>query len=60
MRVTGPDGIDVKRRLTFDVKPPAGDIKRTTVAQLAAKGGKLTLSQGSAADLIPARTRVNV
>ena len=44
VRVTGPDGIDVKRRLTFDVKPPAGDIKRTTVSQLAAKGGKLTLS----------------
>ena len=25
VRVTGPDGIDVKRHLTFDVKPPAGD-----------------------------------
>ncbi len=31
--VTGPGGIDVRRRLTFDVKPPAGDIKRTTVTR---------------------------
>ena len=43
MRVTGPDGIDVRRRLTFDVKVPAGDIRRLTVSSLAAKGGKLTL-----------------
>jgi len=60
VRVTGPDGIDVKRRLTFDVKPPAGDIKRTTVSQLAGKGGKITLSPDLATDLIKSRTRINL
>ncbi len=57
--VTGPDGIDVKRRLSFDVKPPAGDIKRTTVSSLAA-GGKITLGSDLLAGLIKSRTRVNV
>jgi len=60
VRVTGPDGIDVNRRLTFDVKPPAGDIKRTTVSQIAPKGGKLTLSKDLLAGLIASRTRVNL
>jgi uncharacterized protein YfaS (alpha-2-macroglobulin family) len=58
--VTGPGGIDVKRRLTFDVKPPAGDVKRTTVSSLAAKGGKITLSQDLLQDLIASRSKVNV
>ncbi len=60
VRVTGPDGIEVKRRLTFDVKPPAGDVKRTTVSQIAPNGGKLTLSKDLLAGLIASRTRVNV
>ena len=34
VRVTGADGIDVRRRLTFDVKVPAGDIRRLTVSRL--------------------------
>ena len=54
MRVTGPNGIDVRRRLTFDVKVPAGDIKRLTVSSLAAKGGKITLSQRPAPGPDPA------
>ena len=57
--VTGPDGIDVKRQLAFDVKPPAGDIKRTTVSSLGA-GGKITLGTDLLAGLIKSRTRVNV
>lgn len=57
--VTGPEGLSLSRRLTLDVKPPAGDIKRTTVAKLAA-GGKLTLSQDLLAGLIRNRTRVNL
>ncbi len=57
--VTGPDSIAVKRRLSFDVKPPAGDIKRTTVSSLAA-GGKITLGSDLLAGLIKSRTRVNV
>jgi uncharacterized protein YfaS (alpha-2-macroglobulin family) len=56
--VTGPGGIDVRRELTFDVKVPAGDIRRTTVSQLAAKGGRITLTQDLSADLIPSRTRI--
>ena len=60
VHVTGAGGIDVFRRLSFDVKPPAGDIKRTTVKELAAKGGKLTLSKDLVAGLISSRTRVNL
>lgn len=60
VNVTGPNDIAVSRRLTFDVKPPAGDIKRTTVATLAAGGGKLTLSKDLLSGLIENRTRVAV
>ncbi|MGD9671023.1 MAG: alpha-2-macroglobulin [Hyphomicrobiaceae bacterium] len=60
VRIAGPNGIDVKRRLTLDVKPPAGDIKRTTVAKIAAKGGSLTLSKDLIADLIESRTKINL
>ncbi len=35
--VKGPGGIFVSRKLSFDVKPPAGDIKRTTTATLPPK-----------------------
>jgi uncharacterized protein YfaS (alpha-2-macroglobulin family) len=59
IRVTGPDGIDVKRHLTFDVKPPAADIKRTTVASLKG-GGKISLSQDLVRDMIASRTRVSI
>ena len=58
--ITGPGGIDVKRELTFDVKVPAGDIRRTTVARLAANGGKMTVSPDLAADMIPSRTRITM
>lgn len=60
VRVTGPAGIDVKRHLTLEVKPPAGDIKRTTVARIAPNGGSLTLSKDLIADLIESRTRINL
>ena len=56
--VRGPGDIAVKRTLTFDVKPPAGDIRRTTVATLVANGGKLTISQDLLADLIPGSARL--
>ena len=59
VRVTGPNGIDVQRRLTFDVKVPAGDIKRLTVSALQAKGGKITLSSDLFQDLIPRRSKVD-
>jgi uncharacterized protein YfaS (alpha-2-macroglobulin family) len=60
VRVTGPNGIDVRRRLTFDVKVPAGDVRRLTVSKLPAKGGKLTLSRDIFNDLIPNRSRATV
>ncbi len=56
--IRGPGDVAVKRTLTFDVKPPAGDIKRTTLATLTAKGGKLAVSADLLADLIPSTARV--
>jgi alpha-2-macroglobulin len=58
--VTGPNGIQVKRPLTFDVKPPSGDIRRTTVAELAATSGRITLSTDLLQDLIPSSARATV
>ncbi len=60
LRVTGPGGIEVQRSLTFDVKVPAGDIKRLSVATLAPKTGTITLSGDLLHDLIPSRTKVTV
>jgi len=60
LRIKGPDGISITRQLTYDVKPPAGDIRRTTVASLPGKGGRMTLSRDLVQDLIASRTRVNL
>jgi uncharacterized protein YfaS (alpha-2-macroglobulin family) len=60
LHITGPGGIDVRRTLNFDVKVPAGDIKRLSVATLAPKSGKITLSSDLLHDLIPSRTKVTV
>ena len=60
VRVTGPNGIDVRRRLTFDVKVPAGDIHRLTVTQLKAKGGSIALSSDLFQDLIARRSRATI
>ncbi|MGL4396752.1 MAG: alpha-2-macroglobulin family protein [Hyphomicrobium sp.] len=58
--VSGPNGIKLARDMTFEVMPPAGDIRRTTVSSLKEKGGKLTVSSDIVHDLIASRTRVNV
>ncbi|MEQ1671597.1 MAG: alpha-2-macroglobulin family protein, partial [Hyphomicrobium sp.] len=58
--VSGPNNIAIKREMTFDVLPPAGDIKRTTISSLKAKGGKLSLSSDLIQDLIPSRTKINL
>lgn len=58
--VTGPGGIAVTRDLVFDVKPPAGDIRRTTVTALQPQGGAIELSRSLLADLIPGRTSVSL
>jgi hypothetical protein len=60
VRVTGPGGIDVRRRLAFDVKVPAGDIRRLTVSQLQARGGKITLTSDLFQDLIPRRSKATI
>jgi uncharacterized protein YfaS (alpha-2-macroglobulin family) len=60
IRVTGPNGIDVRRRLTFDVKVPAGDIRRLTVSSLAARGGRITLTGDLFQDLIPRRSKATI
>jgi alpha-2-macroglobulin len=60
VRVTGPNGIDVRRRLTFDVKVPAGDIHRLTVTQLKANGGSIALSSDLFQDLIAPRSRATI
>jgi hypothetical protein len=62
--ITGPampDGtpIEVRRRLSFTVVPPAGDIRRTTVSRLAPKG-KLTLTPDVATDMIAGRTAIDL
>jgi uncharacterized protein YfaS (alpha-2-macroglobulin family) len=57
--VTGPNDIVVKREMTFNVFPPAGDIKRTMISSLK-PGGKLSVSSDLAYDLIPSRTRINM
>lgn len=59
IRIGGPEGLEVNRRLTLDVKPPAGDIRRVTVSKLA-PNGSVTLGPDLLADLIPSRTRVSV
>jgi uncharacterized protein YfaS (alpha-2-macroglobulin family) len=58
--VTGPNDIQVKREMTFEVLPPAGDIKRTTISSLKPNGGKLSVTRDLAQDLIPSRTRISV
>jgi uncharacterized protein YfaS (alpha-2-macroglobulin family) len=60
VRVRGPHGVEVRRRLAFEVKVPAGDVKRLTVAALAPRGGKLTLSRALLQDLIPARSKISL
>ena len=59
VRITGPNGIDVRRTLTFDVKVPSGDIRRLTVSAVP-KGGKLTLSSDLFQDLIPRRSKLTI
>lgn len=58
--VSGPGDIAIKREMTFDVMPPAGDIKRTTISVLKAKTGKMTLGPDLVQDLIASRTRINM
>jgi alpha-2-macroglobulin len=60
VRVTGESDIAISRRLSFNVLPPAGDIKRTTVTTVAANGGTLTLNPDLVAGMIAGRTKINL
>jgi alpha-2-macroglobulin len=60
LNVTGPNGLEVRRRLSLDVKVPAGDVKRLMVAALAPNGGRLSLSPALLQDLIPARSKISL
>ena len=42
-----PERHPVKREMTFEVLPPAGDIKRTTISSLKPNGGKLSVDARS-------------
>lgn len=57
--VTGPGDLDVRRRVSFEVKPPATDIRRVTVSELA-PGGTITLGPALLTDLIAETARVSV
>jgi uncharacterized protein YfaS (alpha-2-macroglobulin family) len=57
--VTGPDGLEVRRRVALSIVPPAMGIRRTTLARLAADGGKLTVSGDLFHDLIPSSARLS-
>mgnify|MGYP001814983613 FL=1 len=57
--VSGPAGIHVTREFNLDVKAPAGDIRRTTVARIK-PGGSLELSEDLLSDLIPERSELSV
>ncbi len=60
VRVTGPDGIEVRRRIALDVKPPAAGIRRTTISSLSPNGGKLSLSKDLFLDLIPSSAKLSL
>ena len=58
--VSGPADLALKREMTFEVLPPVGDIKRTTISSLKENGGKLIVSSDIVHDLISSRTRINI
>lgn len=60
VRVTGENGIDVKRELVFDVKAPARDVRRVTVSKLEAGSGKITLSKDLLVDMLPQRSSISL
>lgn len=60
VQLTGPGDIAVARSFGLTVRPPAGDIRRSTVQTLAAKGGKITVTADVLKDLIPDSAKVTV
>ena len=59
LQVTGPNGIDVRRSIELDVKPPANDIRRTMLTSLK-PGASLKLTSDLFASLIKSRSRLTV
>ncbi len=60
VRVTGENGIDVKRELVFDVKAPARDVRRVTVSKLEGNGGQISLSKDLLLDMLPQRSSISL
>ncbi len=60
VRVTGPNAIDVKRDLVFDVKAPARDVRRVTVSSLEAGGGSVSISKDLLTDMVPGHARISL
>ena len=61
VRVTGAGGIDVRRRLTFDVKVPAGDIRRAHGEPACGQGRQASRCRSDLLhDLIPRRSKVTI
>ncbi len=59
VRVSGPDGIEVRRQLALSVTAPATGIRRSTVSALA-PGQSLTVSKDLFHDLIPSSARLSL
>ena len=60
VRVTGANGINVKRELVFDVKAPARDVRRVTVSKLEGNGGRISLSKDLLLDMLPERSSISL
>jgi uncharacterized protein YfaS (alpha-2-macroglobulin family) len=59
VKVTGPDGIEVRRRIALDVKAPATGIRRSSGAELK-PGARLSVGRDLMHDLIPSTARLAV
>lgn len=57
--VTGPDGLDISRDYIFDVKPPAGEVRRT-ISKRIAVGDRLTVTRDLLKDLIPKDAKISL
>ena len=60
VRIKGPGGVDVGRRIALKINPPARDIRRVTHQTLAKAGGSIEVSNDVLSNLIPSRSKVSV
>ncbi len=60
LALAGPGGYAAERSFTLEVSPPAPNVTRRSVQDLAAKTGALRLDQALIADLIPETVKVTL